>query len=308
MLLYAFPDLHWLKKEANTSFEAKKGPNGQSLTNKGWPTVVLNVNTGNVYRDNIQGPLSIFSNLSGESFVEADKRRVRIKSDYFFVTNQRQVYTLEVGKQKAETFNIHFGDHVASHTRLALTASISDALDGKGLAYGENGSFHNKLYQKSDQFNRLVGEIRQSKGDALLLDQKLYELMALLLQENNHVKQTSERITCTRSSTREELLKRLLVAVDWMHAYYETDIAIDDLANAACLSKFHFLRLFKAVFDQTPHQALTQIRMAKSRELLKTSTLDVKEIARAIGYADASTFSRAFHQQTGVYPSAFRAL
>ena len=306
MLLHSFPNLQWLKREAEQSFSAKKDMSGQPLAQKGWPTVILNVKTADIYRDNIRGPVSIFTNLSGESIVEVDSHRVRIKNDYFFVTNQRQHYTLEVGKHKAETFNIHFGDYVAEQTRMSLTSTISESLENKEHTKCDNVVFHNKLYQKTNHFNKLVTELNGIAAQPLMLEQKLYELMALLLAEQGHLRQISGKISVIKPSTREELLKRMLRAVDWMHAYYETDINVDDLATASCLSKFHFLRLFNTAFGQTPHQALTQIRIAKAKELLKHTKSDVKEVARLTGYADASTFSRAFYQQLGVYPSQFR--
>ena len=79
MILHQFPDLKWLKQKAEQRFDDKQGWEGRQLKREGWPNVILNVNAQNIYRDNIKGPLSLFMNISGESTVLADKRRVNIK-------------------------------------------------------------------------------------------------------------------------------------------------------------------------------------------------------------------------------------
>src|SRR5688500_13260751 len=85
MIFKDFPDLQWLKKQAEKNFSDKTGWEGRSLPHAGWPTVILNVKTQNINRDNIRGPFTIFTNLSGESLVEVDNRKVKIKEDLFFI-------------------------------------------------------------------------------------------------------------------------------------------------------------------------------------------------------------------------------
>lgn len=65
MFCQSFPDLAWLKKQAESRFANQRGWNNQALSHTGWPTVILNVRAGETYRDNIPGPLSLFTNLNG---------------------------------------------------------------------------------------------------------------------------------------------------------------------------------------------------------------------------------------------------
>lgn len=83
MIFHEFPDLTWLKQQAEHRFSNRVGWKGRTLENEGWPSVILNVNAQNVYRDNIRGPFSLFTNISGESCVEADNRRVKIREGFF---------------------------------------------------------------------------------------------------------------------------------------------------------------------------------------------------------------------------------
>ena len=101
-------------------------------------------------------------------------------------------------------------------------------------------------------------------------------------------------------------MKRLLIASDYIYSFYDKDITLDELAGVACLSKFHFLRLFKIAFGKTPHKFINEVKVEQSKLLLKDPGIEVYTIARSLGFQDASTFSRMFYNQTGVYPSQYR--
>src|SRR5215216_882641 len=96
MIYTQFPELSWLKKQTDTLFSGRRDWSGNVLQNPGWPNVVLNVDTKFTYRDNIKGPLSLFTNLSGQSTVEAGSKRAVIKEGFFFLTNPEQRYTLDI--------------------------------------------------------------------------------------------------------------------------------------------------------------------------------------------------------------------
>src|SRR5687767_566182 len=122
MILHEFPNLQWLKKQADAQFSNQKAWDGSQLDSAGWPTVILNTRARNTVRDNIRGPLSIFTNISGESVVTADSKRTVVKEGFFCITNASQHYTLEIdSKQPAETFNIHFGDFFAEKVWSSLS-------------------------------------------------------------------------------------------------------------------------------------------------------------------------------------------
>ncbi|WP_025051240.1 helix-turn-helix domain-containing protein [Sulfitobacter noctilucae] len=84
-------------------------------------------------------------------------------------------------------------------------------------------------------------------------------------------------------------------------------ITLDDLAAAAGLSKFHFLRAFKADQGKTPMAALREMRLRKAEHLLITSPANITEIALQCGFGDHGHFSTAFRSFHGQSPSSFRA-
>lgn len=78
------------------------------------------------------------------------------------------------------------------------------------------------------------------------------------------------------------------------------------LAETACLSPFHFARLFKAALGTSPHQYITRARVEKARVLLKQTQLPLAEIARLVGFCNQSHFSSVFRRKTGIAPLRFR--
>lgn len=84
-------------------------------------------------------------------------------------------------------------------------------------------------------------------------------------------------------------------------------IRLEELADLAGMSAFHFARSFREVTGRPPHRYVVEIRMARARELLTTSSLSVNEIAWRVGYANPSHFSKQFKRAFGITPGRFRS-
>jgi AraC family transcriptional regulator len=85
-----------------------------------------------------------------------------------------------------------------------------------------------------------------------------------------------------------------------------SDITISDLASAAGLSPFHFIRAFKRSVGISPYQYVLSERISRARELLLKRDLAIADVALAVGFHDATQLNRAFRKLVGVTPTAFR--
>jgi AraC-like DNA-binding protein len=81
------------------------------------------------------------------------------------------------------------------------------------------------------------------------------------------------------------------------------DVSIEDLAEQAGITADHLRDLFRARFGMRPLEYRTGLRLARARELLSSSTMNVKEVAHKVGFSDALYFSRVFRQHFGISPS-----
>lgn len=82
---------------------------------------------------------------------------------------------------------------------------------------------------------------------------------------------------------------------------------LDQLAEEAALSKFHFAKLFKAQTGQSPIHYFIELKMQQACYALDTRSQSIKQVALDLGYDDAYYFSRIFKKVMGVSPSQYRA-
>jgi AraC-like DNA-binding protein len=105
-------------------------------------------------------------------------------------------------------------------------------------------------------------------------------------------------------STSSEALWRAREIID---AKYAQPLDLNKLAQAANLSRFHFLRAFRQAFHMTPHEYLTRKRIERAKELLADSEFTITEICFEVGFESLGSFSTLFHKICGWSPSIYRA-
>jgi AraC family transcriptional regulator len=107
-----------------------------------------------------------------------------------------------------------------------------------------------------------------------------------------------------RALGRDELRTRR--AVQFIRDNHHLPLSLGDMAAAADLSPFHFLRVFKTATGRTPYRYLTGVRVERACRYLERGDRSVTEIAELCGFATPSRFASAFRAQTGLTPSAYR--
>lgn len=101
---------------------------------------------------------------------------------------------------------------------------------------------------------------------------------------------------------------RIAKTVLYIRKHLNEAIELEKLAEISCLSKDHFIRLFKKELGTTPLQYINQKKIEKAQRLLITEELAVKEIAFQLAFDDYSYFNRLFKKTTGVTPQEYRRL
>jgi AraC family transcriptional regulator len=88
----------------------------------------------------------------------------------------------------------------------------------------------------------------------------------------------------------------------------DRDLTIEDMADAAGLSRAHFARSFRAATGQTPYAYLRAERIARVRTLLTCSSHPIGDIAAVTGFRSQSHLARVFRNATGMTPVEYRRL
>ena len=100
--------------------------------------------------------------------------------------------------------------------------------------------------------------------------------------------------------------RRLARVLDYIEAHMEDDLGIDRLAAVACLSRFHFVRAFKAAVGVPPHRYVSDRRLDHAKGLLRGGDRPLVDIAIALSFSCQANFTRAFRLATGQTPGQYR--
>ncbi len=102
--------------------------------------------------------------------------------------------------------------------------------------------------------------------------------------------------------------RRLQRVLDCIEASFHLDLRFEDLAAEACLSPYHFSRLFRETTGLSPHRYVIGRRVEAARQELARGHLSLAEIALAFGFGSQANFTRVFRKATGLAPGQYREL
>jgi AraC-like DNA-binding protein len=104
----------------------------------------------------------------------------------------------------------------------------------------------------------------------------------------------------------DELFRRLCRSRDYLAAGLNQPLRLADAAREACLSPYHYHRLFARTFGETPHDFLTRLRIDRAKRMLARERLSVTEVCFAVGYESLGSFSARFRRLVGYAPSEYQ--
>lgn len=168
-------------------------------------------------------------------------------------------------------------------------------------------------YQDQPQFNdQLLALMTRMEeeyfGTAVFRDCELSSLMLhffAVIGRKLHQNAPHENISSLRQKEQQE---RFSMLCNYINAHCTEDLSLDELANEAGFSKYHFARLFKEITGTTCHNYLLGRRLLYAKSLLADFSLPITEVAMRSGFNSLATFNRIFKFQIGCTPSEFRKL
>ncbi len=194
------------------------------------------------------------------------------------------------GYEVCETLKM---DERTSHIPIILlTAKAEEADRIAGLRKGAD-AYLMKPFNKEELFVRL---------------EKLLELrraLQLRYSVTNEGLTASHNLTLGAESTLEDLfLQKLHQAV--LENLDDPDLGVGQLSRATLLSPSQLYRKLNALTGEPPNAFIRKIRLHRAMEMLKTTHLNISEIAYAVGFNDPNYFSRVFHKEFGKAPIEYR--
>ena len=99
---------------------------------------------------------------------------------------------------------------------------------------------------------------------------------------------------------------RISRVLTYIRTHLSSRLDVGSLAAEACMSKDHFIRVFKKATGETPNAYVTQRKMERAEVNLVTTDLPINRIADLLGYDDYSYFTRLFRKHVGMSPQQYR--
>jgi AraC family transcriptional regulator len=254
------------------------------------------------------GPLSIKSMVRGAGEWSVGKSRFEVDSSSYLILNQDQPYSLTIDSKSAvETFCIFFSrGFVEDAWRTGVTADcvlLDEPLTCAGVG------FFQRLHRGDALVSPILHDLREKalRGDADL-EESFFHLAAAMVRLRSGRHREVSWLPVVRMSTRAELYRRVHSGKQMMDELLGQALTLDDIARSACLSPFHFHRVFKAVFHETPHEYLRRRRLERAARLLRETEDSVTEICLDSGFESPGSFSTLFRARFGASPREFRRL
>ena len=272
---------------------------------------VLTARTRSYHEPGFRTTLSLKTVQSGVARYGTRRSRYRVDRRTFALLNHGQEYTLDIRAERpVETFALFFAPGFVASVADAATRAPRELLDDPAPRRVEVGFFE-RLYPRAGAVERALEGIwaaLRPRRDALALEQGFHELAGALVGLDAGLGAEVDRCPGVRGGTRRELYQRLHHAHDVLQSCYDEPLTIERLARHACLSPFHFLRAYKALFGRTPLQALQARRCEVAHHLLTRTRAPVADVCRAVGFTSPPSFARLFRRTYGLSPSQVRKI
>ena len=133
-------------------------------------------------------------------------------------------------------------------------------------------------------------------------DEFYYHLCENIIKDYVPVLKQLQSINSKKFSTKKEILKKVELGKKYLDSNIVKDINIADVAMESCMSEYHFFRLFRQIYGQSPYQYLKNIRLERARDLLQNSRKSLEQVAFEVGYGDVFSLSKAYKQTFGLPP------
>jgi AraC-like DNA-binding protein len=248
--------------------------------------------------------LSIKTVSGGSERYALARRQLAVDDDNWLVLNEGSRYgsvlhAPRTAPRPAFSFCVFFRPGLAAEVAAWQQRTLGAALDDPGPApapafagFAEHLRPHGGAV--SARLAALAAAVRDGERDEQWLEEELTLLAGLLLEvERCDASRAAAR--GARSAQRAELRRRLQLALDFLESHYAEPLTLERMAEAACLSRYHFVREFARAYGLTPHAWLMRKRARAARRWLDAGTPRA-QVAALVGFGSRWAMQRALER------------
>ncbi len=176
----------------------------------------------------------------------------------------------------------------ASPLDLALTERLLEVNPNRHLSH-----YDPQLYDNPPTFSQYIAENKK------LPLHSITETQGILLQ-------LMSKFLCLRKPKTSDKDDRINKCLQFIHENIDQYIPISQLANIACITDDHLIRIFKSEMNCTPLKYINMKKIEKAQLLLLTSDMSIRDISFELSMDNVSYFSKIFKQYMGKTPGEYR--
>jgi AraC family transcriptional regulator len=234
----------------------------------------------------------------GAARYRAGDKAFALAGDAQLLLNRGQSYTMSM-REPSESFVMFFPRALADAAWSAHVGTAEPFPEVPSVA----GLSQRALRQS---LARLRAETRRAVPDGAMLAECALAALSDVAGLAHHRRRMAQRLPAVRRTTREELLRRVARAECYL-VEMRGRATLEGAAAAAALSPFHLIRVFRAVYGETPLAWAAGQRLEAARDALLLTGDAIEAVARAGGYHSRTAFDRAFARRFGETPGRLRA-
>lgn len=228
-------------------------------------------------------------------------REVDVDEDHYLVVNDGRTYASVIaGERDVESYSIFFRPGFAAEVEASLRTPAARALEG-GTQTTEDPDFEEFLQPHDRHITPVLKfirhHVRSGLDDPHWYEEQLFFLLVRMLELRERQQRRVAELPACRRTTKAEIHRRVMLAANYIHSNFDREVNLDELAAAACLSKFHFLRLFRQVMGVTPYAYVLDKRVRAAKKLMADTGLTLEEISQQVGFATRSGLFRQLQRQ-----------
>ncbi len=143
-----------------------------------------------------------------------------------------------------------------------------------------------------DKIQEIILEIEAcgTKAEKLEYERLFYTLLCQLKKDNSPKHNSAENIRA------------------YLLEHYQQNISLDELSRLFYYSPNQIINMFKEKYRETPHQMIMKYRLHRAGELILATDAPITKISRDVGFADYTSFYKAFVNKFGISPQEYRTV
>lgn len=245
--------------------------------------------TGFVLYPHIHREFEFLVMCEGKGTVYIEEEKFEISAGEGIFINSEQLHIgVKTNGERAVFYAVVFAPEV-------FGASFADAVVRKYVEPVASGRVKFKTLIDKSVLD-LLDRIHNNRECELIIKACLFEIWDICFKN-------AENKDYAHSNKNVEEMKRVMA---YIRERFCDDITLDELARFANVSKGYLCRQFSAIVHMTPFEYLNEIRIDKSCDMLKNTSMTIGEIAESCGFNSFSYFSKVFREKMGCTPKGYR--